>query len=35
MNENYYWHAYKQRSLLQVHTIILSVYNQACPKYLK
>ena len=31
----YFWHTDKHGSLLQVDTIILGVFNQACPKYPK
>ena len=34
-DELYFWHADKHRSLLQLDTIILVVYNQACPNYSK
>ena len=34
-DEVYLWHADKQWSLLQVESVILSVSNQACPKYPK
>ena len=34
-DEDYFWHADKHRSLLQVDTIMLGVCNQACIKYPK
>ena len=33
--EIYFWYADKNRNLLQVDSIILSVCNQACPRYPK
>ena len=34
MNDEFcFWHVDKHRSLLQVDTIILVVYNKACPKH--
>ena len=34
-DEVYFWLADKYQSFVQVDAIILGVYNQACPKYLK
>ena len=34
-DEVYFWHADKDRSFLQVDTIILGVRSQACSKYSK
>ena len=34
-DEVYFCHADKHRSLIHVDTIILSLRNQACPKYAK
>ena len=31
----YFWHSDKHRSLLQVDTIVLGLYNQARPKFPK
>ena len=30
-----FWHSDKDQSVPQVHTIILGVHRQACPKYPK
>ena len=34
-DEAYFWHADKNRSLLQVNTINLILCDKACPKYQK